>query len=435
MSSKDVRAFVAEVTDQPGWSWSYDGGGHFRIRNPEGKYVGISSTPSDMRWRDNETARLKRELGYDPEAAKAAKRRRSQQRLQLDRERNEEAMKRAERDAAIRNRLAAEVEKAAKSGSFGEIETGDGQLKGWPTTYRYITVEEALEEINRYDKGCCPRRSLDQGNVDDWVSILETGAFRLTGSAIIYTNCKNKCLANGQHRFWGMQLADQAKLAHHYPNGVPFQVIEEFPPELIHTIDSGKNRSFKNVLELSGAETDASAVGTAVRLAMAYDQSFRENGIPWTSWNKLRITNTAFQVAILGDYATVGDFRRGANRLYQRTRLVRAAGTVLHFLLERDGDDAERVEEFFNGVLGDAVAGDPRREFGQATLLAATGKRKKSTHPAAQQLGMGLLAYARWRDNPGWTTAALRFDSDQKMWPVWKPGMVVTKGELRYPYK
>ena len=67
MSNLDVRALVRKLCKQ-GFSVELTKGGHLRVTNPAGQHINIANTPSDARSIRNLSARLKRDLGYDPHA-------------------------------------------------------------------------------------------------------------------------------------------------------------------------------------------------------------------------------------------------------------------------------------------------------------------------------------------------------------------------------
>jgi hypothetical protein len=440
MGNKDVERFVNEVTAEgTGWTYQLDEDGNYQLRAPDGEgWVTVPKTPGEPDWRAIAEMNL-RGLGFTPAEAKKDKAANRQAQIQAQQEKAQEMAALA---AQTRADMAQRMARAAISspGGYGEVRQIDGTLKGWPTTYRYITVEEAEEELKRYDQGCCRRRRLREANIQNWVQILESGAFRLTDSSITYTSCPNKCLANGQHRFWAMQLADRAKLDRHYPNGVPFRVVSEFPPDLVHTLDSGKARDAHDTLDLAHLPLNAGQIATATRLAIAFDRSFIPPGLPWTQFGKVVVTNTELLAATVGPYARMADYVKDAGHLYTQANVIKSAGNVLHFLLRRDTDKPETVDEFFAGVLGDAPAGDPRTEFARFTMVRRgptardRNKRMRSNAPGPHQLGLGLRAYALWRMDPDKRISHLKFEKDMKMPRVFNEGMQWFREGLRFPY-
>ena len=58
--NKDVKAFVREL-ERAGLTVERSGGGHWRVRSPEGKTVAfVPFSPSTNRWRENTVAQLRK---------------------------------------------------------------------------------------------------------------------------------------------------------------------------------------------------------------------------------------------------------------------------------------------------------------------------------------------------------------------------------------
>lgn len=56
--NKDVKAFVKEL-ERAGLTVERSGGGHYRVRSPEGKTLAfLPFSPSTNRWRENTIAQL-----------------------------------------------------------------------------------------------------------------------------------------------------------------------------------------------------------------------------------------------------------------------------------------------------------------------------------------------------------------------------------------
>jgi predicted RNA binding protein YcfA (HicA-like mRNA interferase family) len=66
--NKDVKAFVKRL-ERAGLTVERSGGGHYRVRNAEGKTVAsLPFSPSTNRWRENTIAQL-RQRGIDLDGA------------------------------------------------------------------------------------------------------------------------------------------------------------------------------------------------------------------------------------------------------------------------------------------------------------------------------------------------------------------------------
>ena len=248
------------------------------------------------------------------------------------------------------------------------------------------------------------------------------------------------CLINGQHRVWATVEGDQDKIARHYPHGVPFLVTYGFPSKLAHIFDAGKARNASDALTVEGLAGWGSMESAALRMAMNYDQAFErdEHGIHtgtplWVNWRHVQWTNTELTVAANGRYADITKFGPIASRLYSRAKLTRTAGLALAYLLNRDNPDGGpngSNADFFDGVCG-ATELNPRDPRLSLMRYCMRGTAKEQ----GKQVGLVHLAHAirRYADwNLGLERDLSTAPDNQPMWPVWRDGLKIIGGELRY---
>lgn len=104
-------------------------------------------------------------------------------------------------------------------------------------------------------------RSVSNVVVQDYSGQMKSGKWHLNGEPIIFTAAKVKLL-DGQHRLWACIDAN-----------TPFKtvVIEGIEEDTFSSIDTGKKRSAKDVLDIAGIEgTDNRALAAAATLLIAY---------------------------------------------------------------------------------------------------------------------------------------------------------------------
>jgi hypothetical protein len=121
-----------------------------------------------------------------------------------------------------------------------------------------VTPELATQWLNQCNTH---NRALANGIVKEYAAQMAAGRWRLNGESIIFTKDKKRLL-DGQHRLWACIEAD-----------TPFVTVvaEGVPEETFPTIDTGKKRSPKDVLDIDGLESgDNRALGAAATAIIRY---------------------------------------------------------------------------------------------------------------------------------------------------------------------
>lgn len=444
MSNKEVEDLVKQVTSRgSGWTRDdkVDGNDHIVLRGPDGECVRIASTPSDSRWKRNSLADLKR-AGWDPEEVERENRRISRQRATDEIEKARLNLIRAQEMADARQAAAALLKEA----NAGEKLLTGGVLKGYPTEARYVSVEEIRIAVDLNRANRCNTRPLYKRWVAKWQSTMGRGAWHLSPEALVFD--EHGCLVDGMHRGAAyVQLADKNPelLLEHYPHGIPFTVVTDFPSALVGMLNSGKSRSAKDAVAVAGHTANAFQVSAALRLVMAYDQRFGERGLPWTQWGGFDVDNDEVVAAFNGPYAGLIEHHTVASRLRRKIKMTPSASLVLPFLLSRDGHSEEDAETFINGICldDDYRKGDARAAFGTAMLrrvktpgaAAAKVTNKDSLKsPGPYQLCLALKAYYKWQVGDD-SVQILDFGRGEKAYAVWTPGMKLINGEVRVSYR
>jgi hypothetical protein len=325
------------------------------------------------------------------------------------------------------------------AGSEGTL-TAEGEqvnlfkaLQGYPRRAVSIGQKQAAEiwayaKEQQSKEGGCRQRKLYSTNVTKIKQGMELGEWYLNPADALVFCKEHKSLVNGGHRMWTLSQADSEFIEGFYANGeLPFEVVEDFPCRMSHIFDQGKSRSGVDALAFDGQEGWTNLAVGALRIALQYDDSFREGGEKyWPRWRKSVVTNSEI-VAIAGDeYMDILKVGSIANRAYNRSKVTRSASMVAAFLFNRDNPDGNPKlgytnELFWKGVSDDdnMVVGDARRALIRVAARTSAGNVVDN---GPTMLAYLLKAYAKYMsgksaDNLG--------NVDQMravpMLPVWTP--------------
>lgn len=245
--------------------------------------------------------------------------------------------------------------------------------------YRKVTItptfaKRLLDERNSANR---PVRTQD---VNYWAGQIESGEFARTHQGMAMD--RNGVLQDGQNRLLGCVLADK-------PIEVWFLVGAD--PANFDRLDSGRNRSFGDVLALSG-ETQVYTLGAAVRLVHLY------NTRDFVEFSRHKVTNHMVMETFNAD----DEAYRAAVR--EGCRLTSAAGfkqlnrtaCVAALYLIGSQNKPEAVEEFFDGlVYGTGIdnRSDPRAVLRRQFINAA---EKGHRTAAATHLAQVIKAWNAW---------------------------------------
>lgn len=474
MSAKqEIADLVEKVRATPGWEVGLTGRNHWRITAPDGESCTASVTPRGSRPLADLKGDLRR-MGWSEDEAERIRDEAAVAALAADREANERRTEAVLARAAKENaaRAAAETADAPKA----EADTNKGLIfipptpqivvPKAPTLVKPSLATVAEEDVDftgyrqemiylTYDMACaiaergqCRQRHLYEKHALKLSQAMNRGEWKLNpADSLVFDEHEDGttpgCLINGQHRVWAVVEGDWTKMSRHYPRGVPFMATYGFPSKMAHIFDTGKARNASDALTVEGLVGWGTMESAALRMALNYDQSFEkdEDGnytgeTNWTNWRSIQWTNTELTQAgnaETGKYADLNKYGSVASRLYSRAKVTRTTGLVLAYLLDRDnpgGGPNGSNQDFYDGVCGTTELSprDPRMALMRYCMRGsakATGLQVGLVH-----LAHALRRYADW--NLGLESELSKVPDDKPMWPVWRDGMKIISGELRF---
>jgi hypothetical protein len=204
-------------------------------------------------------------------------------------------------------------------------------------------------------------------------------------------------LQDGQNRLLGCIAADK-------PISVWFLVGAD--PANFDRLDSGRNRSFGDVLALSG-ETQVFTLGAAVRLIFLY------NTRDYVEFKTHKVTNHMVMEAFLADPDIYRNAVREGTRYTSTSgfrQLNRTACVAALYLIS--GNKPEAIEEFFDGLIyGIGLERNDSRSVLRRQLINAAEKGTRTS--AATHLAQIIKAWNAWVE--GRVMASVVFRKDEPM--------------------
>ncbi len=198
----------------------------------------------------------------------------------------------------------------------------------------FITPEMAREMI---DANHLNQRGIKAQNLSKIENNFRKEAFVLNGESLIRS--ASKVIMDGQHRLHGCINTQ---------TGFWTVFVDNVPDEYFATIDSGRSRSFADVLKIRG-EDDARSLAPAAQRLGEYMKSSRSvgNGMPLSN-NELN--------DVIEQCPTLSDSVRFCKR--SLCGLVSTASVAWLHWVARDGGCGDRMEEFMESLGSGAMLAD-----------------------------------------------------------------------------
>ena len=191
------------------------------------------------------------------------------------------------------------------------------------------------------------------GDVRRWKLLMETGRFvsYLPDGPILMS--AGGCLLNGKHRL-------TALCGHNQPIGLV--IIKNVPDWMMNFFDTGRNRSLRDLFEITGHMTPTQ-VGSTARQAMRYEEFIhgKRSAIGWRFWAAHRDEHTDV-VDFVNRRSALTDLYGSAELVYRGSKLLIASAMTFRLYQELAWPEgAPFVREFFEGIAKGAMlaAGTP----------------------------------------------------------------------------
>jgi Resolvase, N terminal domain len=259
-----------------------------------------------------------------------------------------------------------------------------------------VTPEQAVEYLGRNEN-----RQLRAANVDYFVDLIDKGLFTLTSDAIAFEVKADghEVLRNGQQRLQAIVKTNQAQ---------QLLVMRNLPAGSMMVLDTGKKRSFADLLHLMRGVEDATNLCVVVRLGYRHEKGgthFLSTG----GGNELPL------MELLDWFDRHPECKPAqvlGRSVYQATDLSMAACAVAKMLFDRV--DAEDSEIFFEKLKSGAElrAGDPILAL-RKWILNQKKNRLKPRPP--DQLAVIIKTFNDW--SRGATRKYVKYDRHGEPFP------------------
>lgn len=206
-------------------------------------------------------------------------------------------------------------------------------------------------------------RSVKKGSYNSYVKQMVLGQWKENGEPIIID--KNGHVKDGQHRLL-------AVIESNHTFNVP--LITGVNPDVMDTIDTGSNRSLKDVLELNGFKY-YSDMSTAVKSIIKYDNAMLSNS---SGSERFLVTNS---VGL--DYANKNkdeliNLIKCVNRIQDRNKhFIISKRDIYTFLyaIAKGYDINEEHEDYFKGIVGHILDSNSSTSYVFNKLLSAKNNK------------------------------------------------------------
>lgn len=236
-------------------------------------------------------------------------------------------------------------------------------------------------------------RALMPGAVREYSVAMQEGRWRFDGDAIRFSS--DNVLLDGQHRLWGVVRSNTAQV---------LSVWFGLAPEVQNVIDTGRKRSFQNVLELSGeVKTHIPHIAAVTPMLYSWEQGARRHNVTnFAGWMGERPQNEQLLQFFRDNQ---DEIRQGVDDALAVRKFVpvpaRLIGLASIVFRRIDNDDAAGfMKQLAEGI--DLEEGSPILML-RNRLLANYGRRN-----AVEKL-------------PAWIVMALIF----KSWNLWRDGELI----------
>jgi hypothetical protein len=246
--------------------------------------------------------------------------------------------------------------------------------------YRKIEISPALAgkllALNTHN------RPIRQADVADWKRKMLSGEYRPTHQGIALDT--NGVLQDGQHRLTAIVELDVPQIA---------WVAVGMPPDNFTVTDAGRNRTYADVLSLSG-EKDAAVLGATVRLVWLY---LNKDGLSSAtgSGGSMKVSNAMVMDVFTKDAARFREAVKVGGRVRHARMGLTAISSAAGWYLIRRTNTASKTDAFFEGLItGEEIpTGDPRPLLGRKLRNEQDSGRR--THSLAQ-LGLLIKTWNFW---------------------------------------
>lgn len=440
-TAQDVIDLV-KLVESTGQFQVADLGQRFRITNP----LGGAPVFIDRRPPRGNTLKAKRDalaaIGFNEVTAQEAADRRRQERLNLDRVRNEEKTARAEQDARMRaeqieriaaDRAAAVLELAAQEKIIREERPARAELLardapvvlgGYRKDYIEVTLSYAEGVLRRHNVAWKAtgrsdeetNRRVDPRTVADYASSMARGKWYHHHQGVAVDTLGR--LADGQQRLMGLVLANQPGfleslgLDPELAGTISFwtEITYDVDPSAVSTMDQGRRRSKAVMLGMRG-ERNTLQLEAGLKLVHLYDS------VPYSriGWFRYQMPVDVMW-DVLAEHPGMRDTISRASK-YSRWTVTSSLGAML-YLVQRKADglyDAE-LEEFLDGIytgLNMTSEGDPRM------ALRSLREKRSRRHRVTSIDGLAVLikAWNKFLERGTFGKGGLRFRADVEPFP------------------
>lgn len=256
-------------------------------------------------------------------------------------------------------------------------------------------IAEKLLALNVHNR---PLRRVD---VERWKSIIEEGGWLMTHQGVaIDTQAR---LQDGQHRLTAISEGNIA---------VRMLISVGMPPEAFDVIDTGRGRSYADVLSMRGVPK-AGHVGAMLRLVWAYDHGVADKG-------GLKVPNAHVVTLLEENVGAVSEAMHMASQVRSQCQVRLSAAAAAIYLIRRSYT-GKLWDEFFDGLIngvshsriiqaGNPAKQDPRNAL---TRLMLNWAREPGSRRAVEVMAVFLKAWMAYcLDRP---VVNLVFRSDEQM--------------------
>jgi hypothetical protein len=265
------------------------------------------------------------------------------------------------------------------------------KTKTQPVT-RVITLTPELAK--QYLEKAGPNRKTSERHIQRLARDMKAGAWQLNGETIkVDTNGE---VLDGQHRLWAVLISE-----------TPIQtfITEGLDPTTMTSIDTGRNRSFANVLQISGTGPGATTLAAALRMWWLYENDMLHAG------------STMFQPS----HADLQDVLNRHPTLPQRVEeyqssTARKLGAPAALVFVYSGAyeiDPEKAQAWFNAVASGAGLDEANPAFRLRERLLMQ-RVKPGRQRAYETAGIVIKSWNAWYDGRAMHRVAYRMRSDER---------------------
>lgn len=281
-----------------------------------------------------------------------------------------------------------------------------------------VTPEAALEILGRKDSN----RTVHERRVNAYARDMAGGEWKLNGETIKLAPDGN--LIDGEHRLWAVIRANELDPSF---KGVPMAVAQNVDRETRRTIDTGKPRSYTDVLRIRGLGAEGRVLGSIMRNIVLYRHGKLAGRTSISSQGgatgSTLVTHSEID-AVYADKKTLQTLSYFVERWGQSGNSVRVAKPVpVGFVYWRAAqDDPAKAEEWAEGVATgvDMKADDPRYQLRERYLEPTTRRMAYAEALALAIKSWNLystgerVANLRWRTRGNAAEGFPEFLSDQR---------------------